>query len=118
MNRYFGSKCKEMKIRSCLSPDGQYILSGSEDGVPKLWGYAFGMEYDLNNLECSFKGCITDVDWNKFYNMIAFGGFGKEFPVLVYVHKRETNMLLKKEIKQRAKVKELEKSNEKVESLN
>jgi hypothetical protein len=27
---------------------------------------------------------ITDVSWNPKYHIIAFSGFGKDYPILIY----------------------------------
>jgi WD40 repeat protein len=35
--RFFGSRCKDMPCLSTSSPDGQFIVSGSEDGKPRIW---------------------------------------------------------------------------------
>ena len=35
--RFFGSKCNNFMIKSCLSPDGRYLVSGSETGMPYIW---------------------------------------------------------------------------------
>ena len=92
--RYFGLTSRQYKIRSCVSPDGQYVLSGSEEGSPHMWDYSSAIEYSTKQYECSFAGLITDVDWNPVYNMIVMCGYGKPYPLLVYVHEREKNDLL------------------------
>ena len=92
--RFFGSKCREFHVKSCISPDGQYLLAGSEDGLPHLWDFATGLEYSTKQYECSFIGNITDVDWNPHYNMIAICGFAKEYPILIYVYERTSASLL------------------------
>lgn len=35
--RFFGSLCKEMTVRSDVSPDGQFLVAGSEDGKPRIY---------------------------------------------------------------------------------
>ena len=35
--RFFGSKCNNFMVQSCLSPDGQFLVSGSETGQPYIW---------------------------------------------------------------------------------
>lgn len=35
--RFFGTVTQKLSIRSTMSPCGEYILSGSEDGKPHLW---------------------------------------------------------------------------------
>ena len=36
-DRYFGSKCSNFMIKSCVSPDNRFIVSGSETGMPYIW---------------------------------------------------------------------------------
>jgi len=104
--RYFGLTSKQYKIRSCMSPDGQYVLSGSEEGTPHMWDYASAIEYSTKQYECSFIGIVTDVDWNPVYNMIVMCGYGKSYPILVYVFEREQRDLLSYNIGQQELKKE------------
>lgn len=87
LGRFFGSKSSKFPIRSTSSPDGQYIISGSEDGKPYLWDFTTGELVDLKNLGISFMGPVADVAWNSEYHMLAFAGFGDEYPILVFTSK-------------------------------
>ena len=82
-------------IQSTLSPDGQYLVSGSETGQPYVWDASLEMPMDTQQYECKFSDVVSDCDWNPRYNMFAVSGFGQEFPILVYVFQRE-----KKEIEE------------------
>lgn len=93
INRYFGSKSNKFPIRSCTSPDGQYILAGSEDGRPYLWDVVTTEQENVEDLQLSWVGPIADVAWNQEYHMTAFAGFGDEYPILVYCHEKDQNEL-------------------------
>jgi WD40 repeat protein len=93
--RFFGAKCNNYMIRSALSPDGQYLVSGSETGQPYMWDASLEQAIDTSNYECNFMDVVSDCAWNPRYNMFACSGFGQEFPILVYVYQRE-----KKEIEE------------------
>ena len=43
--------------------------------------------------ECKLTDSVCDVDWNFQYNMIAMSGFGKEYPILVYVYNKSAQDL-------------------------
>lgn len=86
--RFFGAKCKDLMIKSCLSPDGQYLVSGSEDGLPHLWNVVTNDSYRSKRYECKFLDLVSDTDWNPKYNMFALSGFGHQFPLMVYVYQR------------------------------
>jgi jouberin len=87
--RYFGIKCSKTNIKSCVSPDGNYILSGSEEGKPFLWPLQSGINLPTDKYEVDFIDSVSDVSWNNCYNMIALSGFGQEYPLLIYVHEKK-----------------------------
>ena len=63
-------------IKSCISTDGQYLVSGSEDGKPYIWNVGTHDSYRTKKYECKFLDLVSDVDWNPKYNMFALSGFG------------------------------------------
>jgi jouberin len=75
-------------VQSCVSPDGRFILSGSEDGKPRLWETSPEDVIETNMYHYKLMDLVSDCAWNKKYNMFAVSGFGQEFPVLVYVYDR------------------------------
>lgn len=87
--RFFGSKCSNFMIKSCISPDGSYLVSGSETGMPFVWDAMIEQPKDTTHFECQFMDVVSDCDWNPRYNMFAVAGFGQEFPILTYVYQRE-----------------------------
>ncbi|CAG9335314.1 unnamed protein product [Blepharisma stoltei] len=86
--RFFGAKIAKFAVRNCISPDGRYLLSGSEDGKIYLWDVATGYREDISHLEVGVKDLISDVAWNSTYNMIAVAGFGSELPILIYCYEK------------------------------
>lgn len=88
--RFFGPRCNKFNIRSCVSPDGQYLLSGSEDGKLYLWDITTEIRMEIGNLEVNIKDIISDVAWNPVYNMFAVAGFGPNLPIILYVYQKTT----------------------------
>ena len=84
-------------VKSTISPDGQFIVSGSETGKPCIWDATLEYNFKTKPYECKLLDLVSDCDWNPRYNMFALSGFGQHFPVLVYVYQRtdeELNKLL------------------------
>jgi hypothetical protein len=76
-------------VQSTLSPDGAWLVSGSETGSPYVWDAALELPVNTKKYECNFMDVISDVDWNTRYNMFVVCGFGQEFPILCYVFARQ-----------------------------
>lgn len=89
---YKGLKCSSTNLKSVISPDGQFILSGCEEGSPKLWHLLTSFSIDkLICHETKFNDFVSDVDWNNNLNMIAVAGFSQEYPVMLYVYEKSAN---------------------------
>ena len=77
-------------VQCTLSPDGKYLVSGSETGKPFIWD-EFEARVDTDDLHCDFGDLVADCDWNPRYNMFAVSGFGQAFPVLIYAYERSSS---------------------------
>ena len=75
-------------VQCTISPDGQYLVSGSETGLPFIWDASLETPIESNRYECNFGDLVSDCDWNPRYNMFAVAGFGQEFPILLYAYER------------------------------
>lgn len=82
--RYTGITCKKFQMMSTFSPDGKYILAGSEDGTVMLWTVRKGEPLPVEEWNAKFDHPVTAVAWNRVENMIAFSSFGDAQPILIY----------------------------------
>lgn len=88
ITRFYGLKSNKSNIKSTISPDGNYVISGSEEGKPLIWSFHSATPEKSDNFQCGFVDSVSDVCWNIKYNMVAISGFGQEYPVLVYIHEK------------------------------
>ena len=74
--RFFGAHCKELMVRFTISPDAQFLVSGSEDGKPRIWSTLLEERISQVPYECKMLDLVSDCQWNPRYNMFAVSGFG------------------------------------------
>jgi jouberin len=82
--RYSGALCKSYHMMATFSPDGQYILAGSENGTVVLWTVRKAEVAQVPKWKFRFEYPVTAVAWNRVENMIAISSFGEGQPVLVF----------------------------------
>jgi jouberin len=81
---YAGINCASSKIRAIFSPDGKYVVAGSDDGKLRVWDAQSGkpVQCALNGL--GFSGTLYDVAWHPSQHLVALAAFGEDMPVLMY----------------------------------
>ena len=77
---FSGSCCRHTVVRSAISPDGRYALSGSEDGRPYVWEMRTGDVEHGPLGSFRFGGPLLDCDWHPSEHMIALCSYGKDAP--------------------------------------
>jgi hypothetical protein len=82
--RYSGIVCTDTLLKSALSPDCEYILSGSQDGTAKCWTVRKAEEIPTPEWSFKFDGPVTAVAWNRVENMVAFSSFAPKMPIIVF----------------------------------
>jgi jouberin len=82
--RYTGIVCSRFQMMSTFSPDGRYILAGSEDGSVVLWTTRKSEAVSVKEWMCKFDQPVTAIAWNRVENMVAFSSFGDAQPILVF----------------------------------
>ncbi|KAL1521776.1 hypothetical protein AB1Y20_021429 [Prymnesium parvum] len=83
--RYAGHKCGEYNVRASYSPDGRFVLAGTEDGELYAWLEETG-EPVLENFDVGLRGPLLQTAWCSQDHVIAMCAYGERNPILVYYH--------------------------------
>ena len=83
--RYLGHRCSGYHIRATYSPDGRFVLAGSEDGSWFVWAEESG-ELLLDGHHVGFSGPMLQLSWSLQHHVVAFCGYGPHNPVILYMY--------------------------------
>lgn len=83
---FTGHQCGRYPLRGALSPDGNYILCGSETGVLMGWNVSTGKLLPPGSLpQVQLSGPIMDVVWSDHHHLAACCALNDHAPpVLVF----------------------------------
>ncbi|MEW5304430.1 MAG: hypothetical protein WDW36_007041 [Sanguina aurantia] len=85
-NQFQGPVCRSAPLKANCSPDGAFLVSGSEDGAVWIWDAGGGCPPSrLRHFEVG--GDVTStVVWNPAFNIAAVCSFSAWAPVLLMSH--------------------------------
>jgi len=80
-------QCGNYPVRGAMSPDGQYIVCGSETGELLLWSAVDGKAVQSDSIPQVQLGCpVLDAVWSEHYHLVACCALGDHMPpILVFV---------------------------------
>ena len=70
-------------IGSCFSPDGRWVLAGSEDGNACIWYTRSTASYKNALVTHRFGGALCGVAWHKSQHVVALCSYEQGAPILV-----------------------------------
>jgi len=77
-----GVSSRHGTLRCAISPDGYYLVAGSEDGRAYFWDLASGrLEATL---DVGFHLPLFDVCWHPTEHLVAFASFGADAPIVAF----------------------------------
>eukprot|EP00164_Ancoracysta_twista_P004795 GFYU01006501.1.p1 GENE.GFYU01006501.1~~GFYU01006501.1.p1 ORF type:complete len:797 (+),score=151.13 GFYU01006501.1:140-2392(+) len=88
VHRYSGLKCFSSPVKCCYSPEGKYVLAGSEDGRFYIWNADYG-HLVLKGGDWGVSAPILDVSWHSREHVIAFSGYGSYTPVILLQYEKD-----------------------------
>ncbi|KAF4039862.1 WD domain G-beta repeat [Phytophthora infestans] len=82
---YAGVACESLLVKSTFSPDGKLVISGSEDGVPRLFTSLHGQQLQRGVWGTHFfhEYPVLDVSWSPTAHMAALCSYGGDNPIVV-----------------------------------
>ncbi|KAK4475085.1 hypothetical protein MN116_002177 [Schistosoma mekongi] len=90
--RYHGVLNNNELLRSCISPCGSFLFSGSEDNNVYVWNVNTGDQVaSYQNL--MLPGSVTSISYHPTYNVIAFAAVGPDSPIAVYAYSIKASQL-------------------------
>ena len=81
--RYTGHRCTEYHIRAAYSPDGRFVVAGSEDGRFYAWDEDSG-NLLFDGFGVGLSGPLLQVSWSATQHIVAMCGYGNDAPALLY----------------------------------
>ncbi|KAH8867676.1 Jouberin [Schistosoma japonicum] len=90
--RYHGVLNNNELLRSCISPCGTFLFSGSEDNNVYVWNVNTGDQVaSYQNL--MLPGSVTSISYHPTNNVIAFAAVGPDSPIAVYTYSIKASQL-------------------------
>ncbi|XP_057716218.1 jouberin isoform X2 [Corythoichthys intestinalis] len=99
MIKFTGATNQRERIYSTFTPCGNFIFSGSEDGMAYVWNTETGDQVAVYS-ELSYSSALCGVAFHPHENMVAFCAFGESQPVHVYLHDNKVSQLEVRKIKE------------------
>uniref|UniRef100_I3IWA8 Jouberin n=1 Tax=Oreochromis niloticus TaxID=8128 RepID=I3IWA8_ORENI len=82
VKKYTGAINYRERIYSTFTPCGNFIFSGSEDGMAYVWNTDTGDQVAVYSELC-YPTALHGVSFHPYENMVAFSAFGQSQPVHV-----------------------------------
>ncbi|KAM4724374.1 jouberin isoform 2-T2 [Anableps anableps] len=92
MKKYTGAINYRERIYSTFTPCGNFIFSGSEDGMAYVWNTDTGDQLAVYSELC-YRTTLHSVSFHPHENMVAFCAFGQSQPVHVYLYDRKVSKM-------------------------
>ncbi|XP_072313591.1 jouberin isoform X2 [Eucyclogobius newberryi] len=92
VKKYTGVTNYKERIYSTFTPCGNFILSGSEDGMAYVWNTDTGDQVAVYSELC-YPTALHGVSFHPHENMVAFCAFGQSQPIHVYIYDRKISQL-------------------------
>jgi WD40 repeat protein len=82
--------CGMSRLDTCFSPDGRYVMAGSDDGVLGLWDADSGAPIPARARAATgqtavvgYPGPLHGVAWHPSQHLVAVAAFGAALPIMV-----------------------------------
>ncbi|KAM3594578.1 uncharacterized protein V6R79_010038 [Siganus canaliculatus] len=92
VKKYTGATNYRERIYSTFTPCGNFLFSGSEDGMAYVWNTDTGDQVAVYSELC-YPTALHGVSFHPHENMVAFCAFGESQPVHVYLYDRKVSQL-------------------------
>lgn len=91
--RYAGHKCVDYHIRATYSPDGRYVVVGSDDGTLFAWVEESG-DLVFEGLPVGFHGPLLQIAWSHHDHVMTMCSYGAANPILTFFHDASSSQQL------------------------
>ncbi|XP_028251526.1 jouberin isoform X2 [Parambassis ranga] len=92
VKKYSGATNYRERIYSTFTPCGNFLFSGSEDGMAYVWNTDTGDQVAVYSELC-YPTALHGVAFHPHEDMVAFCAFGQSQPVHVYLYDRKVSQL-------------------------
>lgn len=92
VKKYTGATNYKERIYSTFTPCGNFIFSGSEDGMAYVWNTETGDQVAVYSEFC-YATALHGVSFHPHENMVAFCAFGQSQPIHVYLYDHKVSQL-------------------------
>ncbi|XP_073339009.1 jouberin isoform X3 [Pagrus major] len=92
VKKYSGAINYRERIYSTFTPCGNFLFSGSEDGMAYVWNTYTGDQVAVYSELC-YRTALHSVAFHPHENMVAFCAYGQSQPVHVYLYDRKVSQL-------------------------